>query len=128
MGFRAELVHRWFTVGVEPKLTVGANSFLGSMRTSDLYGDGSVNRKERTAEAMALGDLDVYARVPLSDWCAVFVSYNLMVASDIARPFDNARYDILVDGSDVTNNFHVVDDTKSMRFEGYTVGVELILP
>jgi hypothetical protein len=128
-GFRAELKHRWFTIGCEPKLTVGANSFVSTMKTSDLYGDGEREFRDETTKAMVIGDLDVYARIPLHEYCAVFVSYNLAVASDVARPFDNARYDILVDDSDnVTNNFHMDDKTKSMRFEGYTLGVELIIP
>lgn len=128
-GWRTELVHRWFTIGVEPKFTLGANSFLGSMRTSDLYGDGPVNEKIREGEFCAVGDLDVYARIPLGEYCAFFVSYNLTIASDVARPWDNARYDVLVDDSDnVTNNFHIDDKTKSFRLEGYTLGIEIIFP
>ncbi|MGE3314570.1 MAG: BBP7 family outer membrane beta-barrel protein [Planctomycetaceae bacterium] len=129
VGFRTELVHRWFTIGAEPKLMVGANNFLGSMRTSDLYGDGPVNRKDRTSEWSVVGDLDAYAKIPLNDIFSLYVSYNLTVASDVARPGDNARYDVLIDDSDnATNNFHIEDDTKAFRLEGYTVGIEIIFP
>jgi len=122
IGFRAELVHRWFTVGVEPKVMIGANSYLSSLRTSDLLGDGPTRNKTRDGVFSPIGDLDVYFRIPVNDNFALFASYNLTVISKISRPFDNIVYDV----SNGQNNLHLDNKEHSYRLEGYTVGAEII--
>lgn len=111
LGLRAELASKWVTVGVQPKVMLGLNTYRATLETDNILRPGSAVQATPTnaAEFLALGDIDqslsdrtttfgvvgdleVYSRVRLTNCLNAFVGYNLMWAGQITRPGDNIVY------------------------------------
>ncbi len=119
-GLRAELVHRWFTIGVEPKAGLGVNTFLAEFKTRNNFEntpDGHPRQYDTTFAPF--GDLDVYSRVPCGEHFAIYAAYNLIFMAGVSRPHDNI-------GQDSTGAYVLDPDSRGFRLEGFTLGAELI--
>lgn len=140
VGFRSDLRHRWFTVGVEPKLAFGMNDFNTRVTTSnlrdfddpDIDGPFDVDDPEnfKTSEGRLLFtptlDLGFYAKIHLSHWAHLRVGYNLMLSGNIVRSDRSIYYN----DTGILNPPGVVAQEKAGSFwiQGLTVGGEFILP
>ena len=118
IGLRSELVHRWFTIGAEPKVGFGVNTFFGEIIDNNFLGQGIVYEKEYETSFAPFFDLDVYARVPFNEHFSFYVAYNLLLMAGVSRPMDNLAHD-------TEFNFHLDTATRGYRLDGYTVGLEL---
>jgi hypothetical protein len=119
-GVRFELVHRWFTIGAEPKVGFGVNTILTEIRDKGLFDVNDAHRETEFETAFApYGDFDVYARIPCGEHFSLFVSYNLVVMAGVSRPFDAMTFSS-------SDGFQQDQDTRSYRMEGYTLGGEFI--
>jgi hypothetical protein len=111
LGLRAELASKYVTLGVQPKVMLGLNTYRANLETenvlrpgsaiqgtptseAEFLGLGDVNQtlSDRTTTFGVLGDLEVYSRVRLTSCLHAFVGYNLMWAGQITRPGDNIVY------------------------------------
>ncbi len=126
LGLRLEMVHRWFTVGVEPKIGFGVNSYKASVGTDNIRfeGDPFVTTKDSGTKFSPVGELDVYARVHVSDHFSLYVSYQMMIAGNITRPHDNILYD---DGGVGASDVGIVLNTAydNMLYQGISLGGEI---
>lgn len=129
LGFRAELVHRWFTVGVEPKLGVTFNSYQAEVETVNLRGseDGVFTTKDRSTDFSPSFELQAYARLKLNEYCALTASANYLYIYKTARPANVIDYG---DNGDFPVPPGVVVDTdlKDIWFHGVSGGLEITLP
>ncbi|MDZ4688227.1 MAG: BBP7 family outer membrane beta-barrel protein [Planctomycetaceae bacterium] len=113
LGVRAEMANKWFTLGVQPKVMMGLNSYKANLETANILrpsqeflgqadpttaaeflalGDVDQSLTENTSTFGVVGDLEVYSRVRLNNHLSAFVGYNFMWAGMITRPADNIVY------------------------------------
>ena len=118
IGLRTELVHRWFTIGAEPKVGFGVNTVQAEMINYGFLSTPAATAEENDTTFAPFFDLDVYARVPFNEHFSLYVAYNLLLMGGVSRPMDNLVYD------SVTPNFHLDTDSRGFRLDGYTVGLE----
>ena len=125
LGLRLEMVHRWMTVGFEPKVAFGVNNYDASVRTNHLrsFGDPAVQTSQRGSHFAPIGDFSVYGKLNLRDNFSLFGSYQIMVATGISRPGNN----ILYNDNGSANPAAIVADPgfRQMVWQGFTIGGEL---
>ena len=125
LGLRLEMVHRWLTVGFEPKVAFGVNNYNASVGTLHLrsFGDSAVNTKQSGIHFAPIGDFSFYGKLNLRDNFSLFGSYQIMVANGISRPANN----ILYNDNGSANPAGVVADASFQRmvWQGFTIGGEL---
>lgn len=125
IGLRLEMVHRWMTIGFEPKVAFGVNNYNASVGTFHLRspGDPAVNTTQSGSKFAPIGDFSFYGKLNLRDNFSLFGSYQIMVASGISRPANNIFYND--NGS--ANPAAIVVDTAfdRMVWQGFSVGAEL---
>jgi len=129
VGMRMQLVHRWFSISVEPKVMLGMNSYSAQVKTISLRSaaDPTVFTKETGSEFTAIADLGINAKVRVNEFLSLFVGYNVMWAGRVSRPHGNIRYN---DNGAFPNLADVVLDTNStdMVIQGISIGGEFKLP
>lgn len=125
LGLRFEMIHRWFTLGFEPKVAFGVNNYDAMVRTDHLRspGDPAVKTTQSGSHFAPIGDFSVYGKVNLRDNLSLFASYQIMVANGISRPANNIFYND--NGS--ANPAAIVADAgfQRMVWQGISVGGEL---
>lgn len=124
LGLRLEFVSQLLTVGFEPKVAFGINSYDASVRTERLRspGDPEVRTNEEGNHFAPIGDFTVYGKLHLRDNFSIFGSYQIMVANGISRPANNIFYN---DNGAANPAAIVVDaDFERMVWQGFTVGAE----
>jgi hypothetical protein len=125
VGIRAELAVSKVTIGAEPKIMLGLNSYTASLSTInvpfDNYPDNTtLNFHKKSTTFGPVADLKVYSRINVSQYAHVFVAYNVMWAGSLSRPFDNINYNIPSSGNRLFNP----TSTDSI-IQGLSVGGEL---
>jgi hypothetical protein len=124
LGLRLEMVHRWLTIGFEPKVAFGVNNYKASVGTFHLRspGDPAVNTAESGSHFAPIGDFSVYGKLNLRDNLSVFGGYQIMIANGISRPANNIFYND--NGS--SNPAAIVADASFQRmiWQGFSVGAE----
>ena len=124
LGARLELVHRWFTVGIEPKFGLNLNSYRASVATDNLrqLADPYVETEEDGTIFSMVGQLRAYLRVNLSKNFSVFGGYDWFYLSDVTRPYDNIYYN----DNGLNQLPGIVVDTKhrDMMIHGLMIGGE----
>lgn len=124
-GLRIELQHPMFVIGVEPKVGLGANRFLGSVRTDNLRGplDPTVITEDQRTIYSAVFQLRVYAQIHVNDYFSLFVAYNFLHLDRVTRPHDNIFYN----DTGPLDPPAVVQDTyiQDFKADGLVVGGEL---
>lgn len=125
IGLRLEMVHRWLTVGFEPKVAFGVNNYNASVGTIHLRspGDPPVLTTQSGSHFAPIGDFSFYGKLNLRDNFSLFGSYQIMVATGISRPANNIYYN----DNGPTNPAAIVVDPSFQRmvWQGFTVGGEL---
>lgn len=125
LGLRLEIVNRWLTLGFEPKVAFGVNTYDAMVRTERLRspGDPAVQTTESGNHFAPIGDFSVYGKLNLRDNFSLFGSYQIMVANGISRPANNIYYN---DNGSANPAAIVVDaGFQQMVWQGFTIGGEL---
>ncbi|WP_437205289.1 BBP7 family outer membrane beta-barrel protein [Planctomicrobium sp. SH664] len=146
-GIRNEFVHRWFTLGVDPKIAFGTNSTRNRVVTSDVRDPGdpavildpvnavddpfrSVTNRDEVIFAPTF-DLSLYGTVNLTEWLKLRMGWNLIWLGGI----QSADRGILF--NEVTNPLPppaTTADVVARRgisdrvISSFTVGGEILLP
>jgi len=126
IGLRAELTSKWVSVGVQPKVMVGVNSYKAELMTQGILNPTEPERVlyEKNNTFGILGDLEVYSKVRLGDHFSLRVGYNFLWSGLITRPADNIVYNIqsATGGLPATSAF--VQDVKfsGAVLQGLSVG------
>ena len=118
-GLRLRFVHRWFTLGVEPKLTLGANSFKNTVSSTDF---NTVNTSyDEGSHFAAIGELNLFARVHVHENVSLHVGWTGMQAHKVSRADENIRYQEI----DNIVAARVDSTTKTLLTYGITAGGEI---
>jgi hypothetical protein len=124
IGLRLEIVNHWLTVGFEPKVAFGVNTYDAMVRTDHLRssGDPAVKTTESGNKFAPIGDFSLYGKLHLRDNFSIFGSYQIMVASGISRPANNIYYN---DNGSANPAAIVVDaGFQRMVWQGFSIGGE----
>ena len=136
VGLRAELTSKWFTLGVQPKVMMGLNSYKADLATVNILSpdDLDQNLKENKSTFGVIGDLEAYTKLHLTEHLSLNVGYNLMWTGIVTRPYDNVIYNARTietpngDGT-VTNSlesdFKLDVKYSGVLIQGLNVGAEL---
>lgn len=97
-GFRAEVTSKWFDFGATPRVMLGLNSYKATLNTSQILSptEDPLFTKQSKTTFGPMADLQVYSRLKLRENFSILVSYNLMWAGLITRPYNNIIYDTSV--------------------------------
>ena len=94
IGMRFQLQHRWFTLGFEPKVALGGNRYQMEVETDQLRSFGDPLTKSSSSgwkEAMIM-DFRFYLKLFPSEDIEFFLSYDITVAQNVSRAYDNIYY------------------------------------
>ena len=93
-GFRTEYRFGIFSIGAEPKLMFGVNSYDASVETFDLRQLNDINIRNETSanQFAAVFDLALQAKVKVREGCVLTVGYDFMWVHGVTRPDDNIYY------------------------------------
>ena len=94
IGVRGELVSRWLTLGIEPKLAAGINVYETSVITQSLRSPGDpLTRTTAKGDKLSLvGELNLYARLHIRQNFAITVGYQATFMDQVARPASSILY------------------------------------
>jgi len=131
VGFRAEMQHERFTLGVEPKFTFGFNRHSDQVLSEQIFeatdANGNILRSvtgDDDSDFAPLFNVSVYARVHVTQHLSVFVGYEAILASEVSRPYSN----IIYNDAGVGNPPGIVyrpEDRQDLFIQGLFVGGEL---
>jgi hypothetical protein len=87
IGLRGELVSRWLTLGIEPKLAAGINIYETSVVTQALRsaGDPSIRTTASGEEFSVVGELNLYAKFHIRQNFAITVGYQATFMDQVTR-------------------------------------------
>ncbi len=124
-GARFELPSRWVTVGAQPSMMFGVNSYRSSLKTQQLTSANEGPLEERIVKTTfgPVFDLQVYSHGHLTENFSLFVAYNLMWAGSITRPGDNIVYNAAASGS--PSDFRTNIQFSDLLIQGVSVGGEV---
>src|SRR5690606_8620853 len=120
-GFRLQYTHPWYQIGVEPKVALGVNQYQAQVIAIDPVSFDTDTERDSTVFT-AIGHLNVFAKLKITDHFRGYVAYNLFGLSGISRPHEQIRYDL---DSNLDNNVHLRTDLGGFMFHGYSVGGEV---
>ena len=124
IGLRTEMTISRLTVGAEPKVMLGLNSYKANLFTQNILSNTepilSIQDKQTTFGPLA--DLKVYSRFALTQNLHVFASYNLLWAGMLTRPSNNIVYNTSVLTG--TGAFQQNIRTTDAVLHGLSVGAE----
>lgn len=94
IGLRGEMVSRWVTLGIEPKLAAGVNVYETSVTTSALRspGDPVTTTTARGEEFSVVGELNLYARFHIRQNFAFTVGYQATFVDNVTRSSSSIFY------------------------------------
>lgn len=124
-GARFELPSKWITLGVQPTMMFGVNSYKSTLKTQQLTSaseDQAYNRLARTTFGPVF-DLQAYTKGHITDHVSLFVAYNLIWAGQITRPANNIVYNTAAGGSPA--NFYQDIQFTDLLIQGVSVGGEV---
>ena len=124
IGFRSELNVSRLTIGAEPKMMFGLNTYKANLFTQNILSDSEPDLSvvERKTTFAPIADLKVYSRFALSQNLHVFAAYNLMWSGLITRPFNDIVYNtsVLTGAGAFSQNVRTTD----VVLQGLSVGAE----
>lgn len=133
-GFRSEFVHQHFSLGVEPKFTMGVNHYEATVRTADLrdspfppiQDDGIVTTSLNRDVFSPVFDLQLYGKIHITDAFHLRVGYSYTWLGNIAR----AQSSVYYNDNGLANPPAVVvkADDRDLWMSSFTIGGEIILP
>jgi len=138
-GLRNELATRFFTIGVQEKFALGSNVVHGSVLTSNLREPGTIpgslddpaltSSFQRRVVVAPTFDLDVYAKIRMTQWMNFRVGYSLIVMSNLGVADESIRFNEVSDGLGGTSpDVGVNLGFRHRVVSALTVGGEIILP
>jgi hypothetical protein len=94
IGLRGEMVSRWLTLGIEPKLGAGVNVYETSVVTQALRSPNDPTTKTtETGEAFSvLGELNLYAKIHIRQNFTFTVGYQATFVDQVARSYSSILY------------------------------------
>ena len=124
VGTRAELVDKWFTLGVEPRWTLGWNYYENIVATDNLSAESNPTTRETDSSTIfsPMFDVKTYAKVHVHKNFSVWFGYDYMQLFRVTRPDKNIVYDS-VDG---VPQFRVDTEIDSIAVQGVSLGGEII--
>ncbi len=123
IGCRFELVTQWFTIGADPRLTIGVNQFVSTVDSSDPT-IGNNSDRISTVRFTPVGALDVYTKIPIHDQVKLYFAYNLIGTGNISRPQQQVDYNVDEVSSNFTNDFHLSLSHSEFIVQGFSAGLE----
>jgi len=133
IGLRAEMANKWFSLGVQPKVMLGLNSYKTTLNTQEILApvdldtglerDPSQHLVDKRTVFGVIGDLEVYSRVHFSEHLSLYVAYNLIWTGLITRPADNIVYNI--QSSPARSDFRLEPQHSGAILQGLAVGGEV---
>jgi hypothetical protein len=125
LGTRAEYNSKWITLGVEPRVSLGLNSYEAQVTTTNLRSalDGVRTTKDEDVVFAPIFDVAMYGKVHLTPHFSLHAGYNFTYLFQVSRPVPNIVYN---DNGPGTAPGVVVDgQTQDAHLQGLTVGGEL---
>jgi hypothetical protein len=124
VGTRTEYNNKWFTLGVEPRVSLGMNSYQATVTTRNLrsLSDGLVRTQEDDLIVAPVFDLGMYGRVHVTPYFSLHAGYNYTYLFRVTRPHDNIYYND--NGPGAPPGIVVNADTQDMHIQGLTIGGE----
>ena len=124
IGLRTEMTISRLTIGAEPKVMLGLNSYKANLFTQNILSDTEpvLNIHDKETKFGPLADLKVYSRFALTQNLQVFASYNLLWAGMLTRPYDNIVYNTSVISG--AGAFQQNVQTTDALLQGLSVGAE----
>ncbi len=130
VGFQAELVDKWFTIGVTPKIAMGANLIHTHVFTSDLrdsniteaVDDGVTSVSDNYSRFGANFDLSGHVKVHVNPWLSLTASMYYWYMPNVSRAHSSIIYED--NGIDNPPAFRTNANTTGMGITGFTVGAE----
>ena len=131
VGFQAEMVDKWFTIGVAPKFGLGSNSIQTNVFTSDLRDsgldlttdDGITSASKNNVIFGSTIDLNAYCSIHVNEWLSLTGSLFWWYMPAVARSSNTIVYDDL--GIAEPSAFHPRIKTNSLTVQGFTLGAEI---
>jgi hypothetical protein len=125
IGLQAELNNRWFSIGVQPKVMLGFNSYNTQLSTLNILSprDPAQDLQEKRTTFGVIGDLQVNTRLHVTPRFSLVAAYNLMWTGLVTRPGDNTIYNI--QRSPAQSGFALDPQFSSIMIQGLSVGGEL---
>ena len=124
IGLRTELNVSRLTLGAEPKVMLGFNSYRTTLFTQNILSDSepNLNVSDKQTTFGPLADLKLYSRFALSQNLHVFAAYNLMWAGLVTRPYNNIVYNtsVITGAGAFQQNVRSTD----VLLQGLSVGAE----
>ncbi|MCA9039230.1 MAG: BBP7 family outer membrane beta-barrel protein [Planctomycetaceae bacterium] len=132
LGVNLEYRTPYAVFGLEPKGLIGFNTYRTRVKTQDLaFAGENYFVKQTKTEFSPLVDLQLYARINLTEQFSCFIGYDLKYAMKVARPGNQTRYNVIgtTDGStgmtevDATD-FSISSNLDEFKIDGLTIGGE----
>lgn len=156
LGLRNEFVHRWFTLGIEPKIALGSNHIRTRVRAQSVRNPGSADVVEvvddtvdppvTTTELVYLNDPDtnstrrelrfaptfdlgLYAEAHPTDWFTLRFGWNLVWMGRLGMADHSIRFNevTLADGTTAPDVSAKVG-LRDTVINSFTVGGTILLP
>lgn len=127
IGVRMEYIHRWFTLGVEPKVGLGMNNYTSDLTVERLraLNDDTVITRASGSRISATGDLGVYAKIHLHTNFSVTVGYQIIFVDNVVRPHDSIYYNDNGPSPTFPADLRTKPSFDLMYYQGLNVGGEL---
>lgn len=124
IGFRSEVNISRLTLGAEPKVMLGLNSYRTTLFTQNILSNTEPNLSVIDTKTTfgPLADLKLYSRFALSQNLHVFAAYNLLWAGSVTRPYNNVVYNTSVIAG--TGAFQQNTRSTDVVLQGLSVGAE----
>jgi hypothetical protein len=123
-GVRGEFKTKRLTIGAEPKLMIGVNSYKANLNTANILSDAEpvVSLRDSKTTWGPIADLNVYTRFAMTENLHVTAGYNFMWIGRITRPYNNIDYNTSI----ITGNgeFNQRVNMTDAVLQGLTFGVE----
>ncbi|WP_437224405.1 BBP7 family outer membrane beta-barrel protein [Planctomicrobium sp. SH661] len=134
LGIRNELAFRYVTFGAQEKFGLGTNTakstvlYDSTVFNIDPNDPFSSTSKDKQVVFAPTFDLDVYAKVKLTEWMNFRVGYSLMLLGNIAAADRSIRYNAIDDGTTLTPDVHSKLSYDYRVISALTLGGEIVLP
>ena len=125
IGLRTEVNFARLTIGAEPKIMLGLNSYTANLQTANIISptEAPLRIRDDGTTFSPLADVKVYSRLSLTQNLGVFVSYNALWEGQVTRPFDNIVYNTTAGGA--ANDFKQNVTETDVVLQGMSFGAEL---
>lgn len=124
IGLRTEVNIARLTIGAEPKIMLGLNSYTANLQTANILNptETPLNIRGDGTNFGPLADIKVYSRFALTQNLGVFIAYNALWAGQLTRPYDNIVYNTAAGGA--VNDFQQKVNTTDAVLQGMSFGAE----